>query len=63
MGDKRAGFSAIAILGDLADLIASLDRAFAEEAWVANLRMVATERAELSEPHSPQIDPRLHLAA
>jgi hypothetical protein len=32
MGDKRAGFRAIRILGDMADLIANLDRAFAEEA-------------------------------
>ena len=32
MGDKRVGFSAIGTLGDTADLIASLDRAFAEEA-------------------------------
>jgi hypothetical protein len=32
MGDKRAGFSVIGILGDMADLIVSLDRPFAEEA-------------------------------
>ncbi len=63
MGHKRAGFSAIGILGDMADLIASLDWPFAEEAWVPNRRMVATEGAELSKPHSPQIDRRLHLGA
>jgi hypothetical protein len=63
MGHKRAGFSAIGILGDMADHIASLDGAFAEEAWVSNFRMVATERPRLSKTHSPQIDRRLHLGA
>jgi hypothetical protein len=61
MGNKRAGFSAIGILGDMADHIASPDGVFAEEAWVSNLRMVAAERPELSKPHLPQIDRRLHL--
>jgi hypothetical protein len=47
----------------MADLIAKLDRAFTGEASVANLEMVAPKRAELSEPHSLQVDPRRYLAA
>jgi hypothetical protein len=63
MGDERAGILVLGILGDMADLIAGLHEAFAEEAWVADIRMAVTERAGLSEAHSPQIDPRPHLAA
>jgi hypothetical protein len=59
MGGERCGFSVIGILGDMADLIARLDRVFIEEATVANLGMVAPKRAELSESHSPQVDPAL----
>jgi len=50
MGHKRAGFSAIGILGDMADHIASLDGAFAEEAWVSNFRMVARSGQTFEDP-------------
>jgi len=47
MGYRPVGFCAIGILRELADLIANLDRAFAEEAYGAYLGVVATEWAEL----------------
>ena len=47
MGYRSVGFCAIGILGEMADLIANLDRAFAEEAYGTDLGVVATEWAEL----------------
>jgi hypothetical protein len=47
MGYRSVGFCAIGILWEMADLIANLDRAFAEEAYGTDLGVVATEWAEL----------------
>jgi hypothetical protein len=47
MGYRPVGFCAIGILREMADLIANLDRAFAEEAYSAYPEVVATEWAEL----------------
>jgi hypothetical protein len=63
VGDERGGSLVLGILRDMADLIACLDRAFAEEAWPATLGMAGAERSGLFKPQSPQANLRTHLAA
>jgi hypothetical protein len=63
MGDERGGSLVLGILRDVADLIAGLDRAFAEEAWPAKLGMAGAERPGVFKSQAPQVALRTHLAA
>src|ERR1039458_1346745 len=63
MGDERDGILVLGILRDVAGLIARLDWAYAEEAWLADFRVVGAERPGGFESQSPQVGPRRHLAA
>jgi hypothetical protein len=47
----------------MADRIADLDRAFAEEAWQATFRMASAKRPGFFKSQSPQVILRPHLAA
>jgi hypothetical protein len=63
MGDERSGFLVLRVLRDMAGLIARLDRAFAEEACLANFRVADAEQPGFVESQSSQVDLGLHLAA
>ena len=63
MGDERGGSLVLGILRDVADLIAGLDRALAEEARQAKLGMASAKVPGFFKSQSPQVSIRPHLAA
>jgi hypothetical protein len=62
MGDELCGILNLGILRNAGGLIASLDWASAEEAWLADVRMTLAERPGVFESQSVQVYVPLQFA-